>query len=224
MSVTGVIVYLMLYRSDQPSSSAREHGGPAQWSGESRRAALTAESAVLNPHVIAGGRTARHRAPLAARLSLPPAAVHPLVDVGAWMLLSASMLTRRSTYGNDKLDAMAYGLSQFMGVLAALAVRRRDRRLPAARRGCGGSYGIVLLPVAIWFTLAPVALGPRVGVRARAILLIAGGMAAAAVAHLLLLRYARLLGAAIVGGALLAIAGLNVWMGVATRPRPAAAR
>jgi diguanylate cyclase (GGDEF)-like protein len=33
------------------------------------------------------------------------------------------------------------------------------------------------------------------------------------VAHLLLLRYSRLLGAAIVGGALLLIAGINVWMG-----------
>jgi diguanylate cyclase (GGDEF)-like protein len=38
-------------------------------------------------------------------------------------------------------------------------------------------------------------------------------MATAAVAHLLLLRYKWLIGAAIVGGALLAVAALNVWMG-----------
>lgn len=40
-------------------------------------------------------------------------------------------------------------------------------------------------------------------------------MATAAVAHLLLLRYSRVLGATIVGGALLAVAGINIWMGAA---------
>jgi len=70
----------------------------------------------------------------------------------------------------------------------------------------------VLLPIAIYFIFLPVALGPQT-VFALGHLLIAGGMATAAAAHLLLLRYARLLGATIVGGALLAIAGLNVWIG-----------
>jgi diguanylate cyclase (GGDEF)-like protein len=53
-------------------------------------------------------------------------------------------------------------------------------------------------------------------------ILIAGGMAAAAVAHLLLLRQANLLGATVIGVALLALAGLNAWLAVAAiRPEPA---
>jgi diguanylate cyclase (GGDEF)-like protein len=104
---------------------------------------------------------------------------------------------------------MIYGISQFLGVLASLAfVVAADayRQRPQLRRG----YGLLLLPVALWFALAPVALGPHV-VFALGHVLIAGGMAAAAVAHLLLLRHTRLLGAAVVASMLGILAGLNIW-------------
>ena len=113
-------------------------------------------------------------------------------------------------YGNARLGWLAYGISQFLGVLSSLAfVVAADayRQRPRLRR----AYGLVLLPVAIYFVLLPVALGPAV-VFALGHVLIAGGMAAAAGGHLLLLRQARLLGATIVGAALLALAGVNLWM------------
>src|SRR5258707_7501192 len=106
------------------------------------------------------------------------------------------------------------GLSSLTFVVAADAYRQR----PRLRR----AYALVLLPVAIYFVFLPVALGPAI-VFALGHLLIAGGMAAAAGAHLLLLRQARLLGATIVGAALLALAGLNVWVrGVSSHPRSTA--
>jgi diguanylate cyclase (GGDEF)-like protein len=171
---------------------------------------LTAESAVFNPHVIAGS-AAIVIALLSLLVYLYRRRLFILWWFGAWTLLAASMLAAARTYDNEKLGAMAYGISQFTGVLASLAfVVAADayRQQPRLRRG----YGLVLLPVAIYFVLLPVAFGPPI-VFALGHLLIAGGMAAAAVAHLLLLRYARMLGATIVGIALLAISGINIWMG-----------
>jgi diguanylate cyclase (GGDEF)-like protein len=140
----------------------------------------------------------------------------------AWLLLAGSMLAVSRSYESLQLGWMIYGISQFLGVLASLAfVVAADayRRKPRLKRG----HGLVLLPVAIWFTLAPVALGPT-AVFALGHLLIAGGMMAGAAAHLLLLRKARLLGAAVVSGMLVALAGLNIWTAAAlTRPESTAA-
>jgi diguanylate cyclase (GGDEF)-like protein len=130
----------------------------------------------------------------------------------AWLLLAGSMLAVSRSHQSDQLGWMIYGISQFLGVLASLAfVVAADayRQRPQLKR----EYGRVLLPIALWFTLAPVALGPH-AVFALGHLLIAGGMAAAAVAHLLLLRQTRLLGAAVVALMLTILAGLNVWTAI----------
>jgi len=131
----------------------------------------------------------------------------------AWLLLAGSMLSVSPAYPSTQLGWMVYGISQFLGVLASLAfVVAADayRQRPRLTR----AYGLVMLPVAIWFALAPVALGPR-SVFALGHVLIAGGMAAGAAAHLLLLRQARLLGAAVIAIMLLALAGLNIWIAAA---------
>jgi len=165
--------------------------------------------AVLNPHVVAGSA-----ALVIALLSLLVYAYRRrlfiLCWIGAWLVLAASMLIAARRIDNPQLGAMAYGVSQFLGVVASLgfvvaadAYRQRPR---VTRR-----YGLMLLPVAIYLIFLPVGLGART-VFAVGHLLIAGAMAAAAVAHLLLLRYARLLGAAIIGAALLSVAGFHVWM------------
>jgi diguanylate cyclase (GGDEF)-like protein len=172
--------------------------------------ALTAESAVLNPHVVAGS-AALVVALLSLLVYLFRRRLFILWWVGAWTLLAVSMLSVAHAYSNEKIGAMIYGGSQLLGVLSSLAfVVAADayRQRPRLKR----SYGLVLLPIAIYFVFLPVALGPRI-VFAVGHLLIAGGMATAAVAHLLLLRYSRLLGATVIGLALLAIAGLNIWMG-----------
>src|SRR3954469_6390712 len=139
----------------------------------------------------------------------------------AWYLLGVSMLIVGREYSTAPLRGLAYGISQYVGVLCSLAfVVAADayRRRPRIRR----SYGLVLLAVAIFFVLAPVALGAE-SVRAVGHVAIAGGMLTAATAHLLLLRQARMLGPLIVGVSLLLLAGLNLWLaGIATSARPAA--
>jgi diguanylate cyclase (GGDEF)-like protein len=140
----------------------------------------------------------------------------------AWLLLAGSMIAVGQPYPNVPLGWMIYGISQFLGVLASLAfVVAADayRQHPRLKRG----YGLVMLPVAIWFAFAPVALGPR-SVFALGHVLIAGGMLAAAVAHLLLLRRTRLLGAVVIAVMLLSLAGLNIWIAAAaSRPDGTAA-
>jgi diguanylate cyclase (GGDEF)-like protein len=175
---------------------------------------MPAESAVLNPHVVAGS-AALVIALLSLLVYIYRRRLFILWWVGAWLLLAASMLVAAQPIANAKLAAMAYGVSQFMGVVASLAfVVAADayRQRPRLTR----RYGLVLMPIAIYFVFLPVALGPEI-VFGLGHLLIAGGMATAAAAHLLLLRQARLLGAAIIGGALLAVAGLNIWMGLSLR-------
>jgi len=133
----------------------------------------------------------------------------------AWLLLAGSMVSVAQVYSSVQLGWMIYGISQFLGVLASLAfVVAADayRQRPRLKRG----YGLVMLPVAIWFAFAPVALGPR-SVFALGHVLIAGGMLAAAVAHLLLLRRTRLLGAVVLAVMLLSLAALNGWIAASAR-------
>jgi diguanylate cyclase (GGDEF)-like protein len=127
-----------------------------------------------------------------------------------WFVLSAGSLVSAESFQSEKLDAMAFGMGQFLRIVAGLLfVVATDayRQTPRLRRG----YAVLLLPVAIWFTLAPAALGSR-AVFAPGFLLVAGSMAAAGLAHLLLARQARLLGATLVGAMLLCFAALNAWL------------
>jgi diguanylate cyclase (GGDEF)-like protein len=92
------------------------------------------------------------------------------------------------------------------------------RQRPRFRR----QYGLALLAVAIFLIFLPVAFGSE-SVRAVGHVLIAGGMGTAAVAHFLLLRQVKLLGATIIGVALMGMAGLNVLIGAVPDPaRPGA--
>ena len=67
------------------------------------------------------------------------------------------------------------------------------------------------VPLFLWFALAPLALGPE-AVFAPGHVLMAGALITAGAAYLMLLRHARMLGAAIVGGSLLLIAASHVWI------------
>jgi diguanylate cyclase (GGDEF)-like protein len=142
--------------------------------------------------------------------------------IWGWCALSAAFFLAAQSWRNPKIEAMAFGVAQFLRVVAGLTfVIAADayRRSPRLQHG----YTLVLLPVAIWFGLAPAALGPG-SVFAPGYLLIGGAMTAAGVAHGLLARQARLLGAALVGLMLLLFAGLNVWAAtLAGMPEGAAA-
>jgi diguanylate cyclase (GGDEF)-like protein len=130
---------------------------------------------------------------------------------GGWLLVSASMfLKARPLPDGDQIAVMSYGVSQFLGILSALFFVISADAYPARPRVRRG-YALVLLAVLFWFALAPMALGSWT-VFAPGHVLIAGALGAAGVGHLILLRHVRMLGAAVVGIALLLIAGAHVWV------------
>jgi diguanylate cyclase (GGDEF)-like protein len=164
----------------------------------------------LNPHLLAGS-TALVVALLLLVVYFYRRRLFIVWGMGAWMLLAASMLIVSRSYGGEQLDGLAYGLSQFLGVLSSLAfVTAADayRQRPRFRRG----YGLVLMAVAIFLIFLPVASSSD-SVRAVGQVLISGGMGTAAVAHFLLLRQVKLLGASIIGVSLIGISGLHVVIG-----------
>ncbi|HEX2456718.1 MAG TPA: GGDEF domain-containing protein [Vicinamibacterales bacterium] len=131
-----------------------------------------------------------------------------------WLTTALAMFMASSEYANPRLGAMAYGLSQFLAIISTLFfVVGADayRTRPHIRR----EYALVLLPVLLWFSLAPLPLGPS-AVFAPGHLLIGGGFAAAGLSHLLLVRQTRMLGAGVIGVAFLVIAGANAWTALAS--------
>ena len=167
------------------------------------------DSALVNPRLLLAVETAVI-ATLLLLLYIYRRRTYILWWMWGWFALSVGALISAQPLRSDKLDAMAFGLAQFLRIVAGLLfVVATDayRQTPRLRR----AYGVLLLPVAIWFTLAPAALG-SVAVFAPGFLLVAGSMASAGVAHLLLARQGRLLGAALVGAILVGFAGLNAWL------------
>lgn len=135
--------------------------------------------------------------------------------IAGWLISAASLLLTAYPYPGKAVRYLAYGISQFLGIIAALVfVVSADayRAPPKWRRG----YGFVILPLLIWFALAPLALGP-LAVFAPGHLLMAGGLTAAAFAYLVLAWPKRMLGATLIGLALLAIAGTQMWLVVAAQ-------
>jgi diguanylate cyclase (GGDEF)-like protein len=133
--------------------------------------------------------------------------------MAGWALQSVSFLAAARTLRVEQFGWMVYGASQFLGIcsglsflLAAEAYRHRLKLPPRAPW--------VLLPGAIWFVLAPMALGPRAAY-APGHLLIAAAFVLAAYAHLRLLRQARMLGATIIGASFAVIAAFNAWASIA---------
>jgi diguanylate cyclase (GGDEF)-like protein len=136
-----------------------------------------------------------------------------------WFLVSASMFLAGAggQFDNEKVGLLSYGVSQFLGILSALFFVISADAYPARPRVRRG-YAIVLLGVLLWFSLGPLALGWW-AVFAPGHVLIAGALAAAGIGHLILLRQVRMLGAAIVGTALILISATHVWV-VLTVDRP----
>lgn len=167
------------------------------------------DSALINPRLLLGVETAVV-ATLLLLLYIYRRRSYILWWMWGWLALSAGSMLSAESLNSVKLDAMVFGLAQFLRIVAGLLfVVATDayRQAPRLQR----SYGILLLPVAIWFTLSPAALGP-VAVYSPGFLLVAGSMASAGVAHLLLGRQARLLGATLVGTMLLCFAAVNAYL------------
>lgn len=127
-----------------------------------------------------------------------------------WVVLAASMFVAARDYSIALTGYFAYGISQFLGILSALMFVLSADAYPAKPR-IGSNYTYILVPLFLWFALSPLALGPE-AVFAPGHVLMGGATAAAGVAYVMLLGHARMLGAAIVGGSMLLIAGSHVWI------------
>ena len=135
--------------------------------------------------------------------------------VAGWIVTAFSLLLAAHRFASEKIGYAAYGISQFLAIVGALGfVVAADayRARPRVVR----SYAMVLLPVFMWFALAPLALR-RAGAFVPGHLLIAGALVAAGIGHLRILRQTRLLGALVVGVTFLVIAGSHVWVLFASR-------
>lgn len=186
--------------------------------------AIVPGAALIDPHLLAGA-TAAIIAALLLLLYLYRRRLFILWWIGAWLLVSVSMVLLAHGFRMPQISWMAYGVSQLLSIFSGLALviaadayrhRTRFKR----------SYGLALLPVALWFSLAPAVGGPRLAF-APGHILVAGALIAAGTAHLLLLRHVRLAGAIVIGVALLGLAAINLWIaafvpdpGVATASSP----
>ena len=127
-----------------------------------------------------------------------------------WLITAVATFLTAFHYQRQQLGWFAYGISQLLAIVGALVfVVSADayRTRPRLRR----SYALALLPIVLWFGLAPVALGPMAAF-APGHLLLAGALGAAGLAHLALMRRTRMLGAAVVGTMMLATAASNAWL------------
>jgi diguanylate cyclase (GGDEF)-like protein len=132
-----------------------------------------------------------------------------------WAVTGVSMLLASHEYAPEILGWLVYGLTQFLGIVAALLfVISADayRTHPRFRR----DYVFILVPMMLWFALAPMILHAT-PVFVPGHLMIAGALAAAGVGHLLLLKQVRMLGAAVTGAGLLALAVVNAWVAITLR-------
>jgi diguanylate cyclase (GGDEF)-like protein len=130
--------------------------------------------------------------------------------VNGWVLLGVSMIIAGRAYANHLTGWLAYGIAQFLGLVSALMFVVSADAYPSKVR-IPHNYAYVIVPVFLWFALSPLALGPS-AVFAPGHVLTAGGLAAAGLAYLMMVRQVRMLGAAVVGASLLTIAGSHVWI------------
>jgi diguanylate cyclase (GGDEF)-like protein len=128
--------------------------------------------------------------------------------VSGWTLTGVSLLLEAHRFAGEKSGNAAYGVSQFISIVGALLfVLGADAYRSPLRLHRG--YALVLLPLLIWFALAPIPLGASAAF-GPGHLLVAGALGAAGVAHLALVRQTRLIGAIVAGLAFVLIAGSHV--------------
>jgi hypothetical protein len=134
--------------------------------------------------------------------------------IGGWGSFAGAMFAV-SQGSNTTLNAVVYGLSQFLSITSgAFFVFAADSY--STRQRLRSTQLSLLFPVSLWFLLAPVALGSA-SVAAPGHLLAGIVLTVAGAAHLIVLRGTRLLGAAVVGVMLLLIGFTNVWMALTPR-------
>jgi diguanylate cyclase (GGDEF)-like protein len=130
--------------------------------------------------------------------------------VTGWALTAISMFLAAGRYTRPSVGHLVYGLSQFFAVAAATAFVMGADAYDAPPR-LPRWYVLALVLMLIWFTLAPIPLGPQ-AVFASGHLLTAGTLCAAGFGYLALAQRTRMVGAALVGSMLVLVAAANVWI------------
>ena len=175
----------------------------------SEDASLLNYTTVINPWQVSG-RGALVLTGVLLLLFIYRRRLYILFWTSGWFLLAASLFLAGQIPSTHQAGQLTYGVSQFLAILSALFFVLSADAYPARPRMRRG-YAAVLVAVLLWFALAPLGLGTW-AVFAPGHILIAGALAAAGVGHLILLRQARLIGAAIVGVSLLLISASHVWI------------
>jgi hypothetical protein len=130
--------------------------------------------------------------------------------IGGWSGFAASSFVLTAGPVSAAVGYVLYGLSQLLAIVSALFFVVAADSYGAVQRVRYAVFWL-LMPAGIWFLLAPFAFGERAifapgHVAIGVVLLVAAG------AHFLILREARLLGAAVVAVALLLLASINLWL------------
>jgi len=130
----------------------------------------------------------------------------------AWACLTGSMVLSARAEGAAVLDTLGFGLARALsvGAIAAIALSAftfQERQWPGRR------YLLVLMPVLVWCVVSPLFLTAAravlPGYLVAAALLVGGGLA-----YLGVLQRTQLLGAGVIGVALLLTAVTQTWIGV----------
>ncbi len=172
---------------------------------------ITPDPALVDPRLLTGA-SALLIAALLLLLYFYRQRHYILYWIAGWVLIAAAMFVSYPKYGHEKAVSFSYGVSQFLSIGSALVfVISADayRARPHLRQ----AYGIMLLPVLLWFALAPLVLEWK-PVFAPGHVVIAGALAAAGFAHVLLLRQSRLIGAAVIAVSMAGLAAANLWVAV----------
>ena len=135
-----------------------------------------------------------------------------------WIALAAAQLLIAFDYAVRPVGLAMLGLSRLFGIIAILLlVLGADTY--QRRRWVGRRYLVGLLPLLIWFTLAPVVLGSR-SAFVPGYLIGAAALGIGAFAYLGLLKRARLRGAGLVGSTFVLLAGSYLWIAIAVSRGP----
>ena len=130
-----------------------------------------------------------------------------------WTALAISLACMGRATAPTHWGSFLFGAAQLLSLTSALlfaAAADAYQAKPRLRR----RHALVLAPVAMWFLLAPLALGSA-AVKVAGYILSAITLAIAGGAHLLILRHAGFLGAGLVGTILLLRGVTDVWRALA---------
>lgn len=138
----------------------------------------------------------------------------------SWTLLSTSLLLTSRSVGDDLAARLMLGLAQALSIAASLLL---VLSASAFRRhgNLSSKLLLTLLPLVIWFGLAPLALGRR-AVLIPGYVVSAATLGLGAAVFLSLFRKFRMTGAALIGGTLLVLGASHAWIAIVTMRTPSA--